>query len=143
MSDILEIETDRLILRHPTIDDAETITRAKQDIWPELQQWMSWSSDGQEKLDATIDFIQGKIGKNSLIGFLKDTGEFALMSGLTPQTAPDEYETGYWAAKNQRGKGYAAEATNAAIRFAFEQLKAKVIHISYFSGNEKSMRIIE
>lgn len=143
MSGSIEITTERLILRHPVMDDAETITRAKQDVWPELQRWMSWSADGQQTIEATKDFINGPIGKNSLIGFCRHSGAFILMTGLTPQVAPDEYETGYWVARDFLGRGYATEGTCAAIRFAFEGLQAKTIHISHFEGNMKSRRIIQ
>lgn len=143
MSGSIEITTDRLILRHPVMEDAETITQAKQDVWPELQRWMSWSVDGQETIEATKDFIRNGLGKDSLIGFCRKTGDFVLMTGLTPQAAPDEYETGYWVAKDFLGRGYASEGTCATIHFAFSALKAKTIHISHFEGNMKSRHIIQ
>jgi RimJ/RimL family protein N-acetyltransferase len=139
----IEIVTDRLILRHPVMEDAETIMRGKQEVWPELQRWMRWSTDGQETLEATQDFIRSPIGRNSLIGFCRHSGEFVVMSGLTPQEAPDEYETGYWVARDYLGKGYATEACNAVTNFGLTELKARTIHICYFSGNEKSRRVIE
>ena len=37
----------------------------------------------------------------------------------------------------------ATEAANAAIRYAFGQLRAKAVSIGYFNGNEPSRRIVE
>lgn len=139
----IEIITKRLILRHPVMEDAETITRGKQDVWPELQRWMSWAEAGQENLEATQDFIRSNIGQNSLVGFCRRSGDFVVMTGLTPQKAQGEYETGYWVARDYLGKGYATEATCAVTHFAFAALSARVIHICHYSGNEKSRHIIQ
>lgn len=141
MSDVFEIETERLILRHPTLEDAQIITGAKKDVWRELQTWMTWAFDGQETLESTKDFIE-YLGPHALAGFCKDTKDLVVLTGLTPQK-PDEYETGYWVAKDYLGKGFATEGTAAAIRYGFEMLQAKVIHIGYYEGNEKSRRVIE
>jgi len=135
------ITTERLILRHPTMHDAQIITEGKQAVWPELQAWMKWAYDGEETLEATKNFI-GNLGVHSLIGLRRDSGKFVVMTGLTP-LAPDEYETGYWVTKDFLGKGYATEATCAAMHFAFAALNAKKIHIGHFEGNTKSRRVIE
>lgn len=141
MSNIFELETDRLLLRHPTLEDAQIITNAKKTVWRDLQTWMTWAFDGQETFAATKNFIEN-LGPHSLIGFCKETNDFAVMTGLTPH-GPDEYETGYWVAKDFLGKGYATESTAAAIRYGFEMLQAKTIHIGYYEGNEKSRSVIE
>lgn len=136
-----ELTTSRLILRHPTMDDAQTITAGKQAVWPQLQTWMKWAFDGEETLEATQNFIHN-LGNSSLIGLSRDDGQFVVMTGLTPME-PDEYETGYWVARDFLGKGYATEATCATMHFGFQQLKAQKIHIGYYEGNIKSRRVIE
>lgn len=138
----IEIITERLILRHPTMDDAVIINDAKKAVWPELQKWMTWAHDGQETLESTKNFIRD-IGNTSLIGLCRKSGEFVVSTGLLPFEKPDEYVTGYWVAQDFLGKGYATEATCAAIRYAFEVLSARKIHIGYYENNVKSRRIIE
>jgi RimJ/RimL family protein N-acetyltransferase len=137
-----KISTDRLILRHPIISDAIEINRAKNEVWDELHKWMIWAYDEQKTMHATESFIRN-IGKDSLVGFCKDSGKFVVSTGLMTTGKPDEYATGYWVAKDFLGKGYATEATAACIHFAFTQLSAKAIHIGYLEGNDKSKRIIE
>lgn len=134
------IITKRLILRPPILDDLEAIQNAKTAVWPELQKWMSWSSDDQASIEATKAFIENEsIG--AICGFDKVSGDFIVASGLTPKGL-GHYETGYWVAPDYLGKGYATEVTNALIRYAFNALNAKSVGICYFEGNAKSRNII-
>jgi ribosomal-protein-alanine N-acetyltransferase len=142
MSDVFEIETERLILRHPTMDDAAEINAAINEVWEELQRWMVWAHDGQQTMEAIKAFIEA-IGDQSLIAMCKDSGKFVMSGGLHNMDAPNEYNTGYWVAKDFLGKGYATEGTLATLHFAFKELKAKAIHIGYLEGNEKSKNIID
>ena len=143
------IYTPRLTLRAPTDNDVEALAQAKQEVWSELQKWMSWACDGQESLEATKQYIsftkeQAEKGSVPLIGVCRRTDEFVVASGLDlVEGKQDEYATGYWVSKSFLGKGYATEACNAVIRYAFESLEAKKVHIDYFEGNVKSRKIIE
>ena len=145
----IQIFTPRLILRPPVLDDAEEISLAKQEVWKELQRWMSWAYDGQETLEATRQYIKMTLeelekGYPHLLARHKSTGELVCSTGAT--SYPDDersYSTGYWVAKKYLGQGFATEATIAAIRFAFEKLKARAVHIDYYEGNDKSRRIID
>ncbi len=148
MKDIL-IKTPRLVLRPPTLEDAKDITRAKQEVWDQLQLWMNFAYDGEETHEATlkyldITFSDLKNGYPHLLARHRKTGEFVCLTGAT--NCPDidgGFATGYWVSKAYLGQGYATEATNAAIRYAFNALHAREMHISYFDDNEKSKRIIE
>ena len=138
---MIEILTPRLIIRRPMLDDLDAIHSAKQAVWRELQNWMSWASDDQASLEATKEFIANE-ALGALCGFDRITGDFVVASGLTPK-GEDEYETGYWVAPAHLAKGYATEATNALIRYAFNALNASAVHIGYFEGNKKSKNIIK
>lgn len=135
------IETPRLILRPPTLADAAAITAAKQAVWPELQLWMSWAHPGQDTLEATQSFILSASDTDRpLIGVCKQTGKFVIATGL--HWRHERFETGYWVAPDFLGRGYATEATNAVIRYAFAH-GAQAIYIDYFEGNAKSRNVIE
>lgn len=138
----IEITTERLILRQPVMADVPIINRALNEVWNELQKWMVWSYDGQQTMEATENFVR-TLGPDSLIGLCRDSGVFVVAGGILPTGEADEYATGYWVAKEFLGKGYATEATCAALHYAFDVLGAKKIHIGYLEGNEKSRRIIE
>jgi len=135
------IYTPRLVIRRPVIDDLATIHAAKRAVWPALQDWMSWSNDAAGELESTRSFITDY--KTALVGFTRDTNEFVISSGCDPADTPDEYATGYWVAPKFLGQGYATESTNAVLRYAFNALKAKAIHIEHYEGNRASARVIE
>ncbi len=143
------IYTTRLTLRAPTDDDAVELNAAMNEVWPELQQWMSWAADGQQTLQSTQAYIamtkeNAQAGSVPLIGTCKQSGRFVIASGLDLiEGTKDEYATGYWVSKDFLGKGYATESTNAVIRYAFGKLNAKKIHIEYYDGNAKSKNVID
>ena len=147
----LTIETPRLILRQPTLDDIDAIQTAKIGIWNDLRQWMSWTADGQESYEATTNFVTRSLGSwddGSLMftGFRRDNGAFAISSGLNVKfnAAGEAYfETGYWVAKDQQGQGFATETLNTLTRVAFDVFIAPRVRILHFAGNDPSRRVIE
>lgn len=140
----IHIETDRLILRTPVLDDAEMIQRAKIEAWPDLQQWMSWAVSGSETIEALRENFIAGTKNNHLIALEKDSGRFVLSTGATPMPVEHkQFEVGYWAARDMRGKGYATEASNAVIRYAFGVLAADCVYICHYEGNEPSHNVIK
>ncbi len=146
MAHDIEILTPRLLLRAPRLEDAAAINKAMNENWHELQKWMSWSFDGQNTLEATQHYIsmivpeQMKDGTLSLFGFCRETGKFVVASGIL--VTDGKPGTGYWLAPAFFGKGLAAEAANAVIRYAFAQRHAKEFYINHYEGNAKSEKII-
>lgn len=144
----IPLTTPRLSLRPPTLADVPYIHRAMADMWSELQQWMSWAYDSEGTIEKTEAYVRSRMDYQhdagiALIGFAAN-GDYVVSSGL--QAVPgklDEYETGYWVARPFQGQGYATESTNASIRYGFEQLNAKAIHINYFADNHRSRNVIE
>ena len=51
-------------------------------------------------------------------------------------------ETGYWVRKAAQGQGFATEATNALLRYAFGALGMRRVGISHAAGNEASRRVV-
>jgi len=148
MRHLMPIMTPRLILRPPTLDDLDAIQAAKEDAWNELQRWMAWAFDEQRSREAMEQSIrrvmnyQGQEGI-ALAGFHRTNGDFVVRTALDLTDESGVYETGYWVAPKYAGQGFATEAANAAIRYAFGHLGAKAISIGYFDGNEASRRIVE
>jgi RimJ/RimL family protein N-acetyltransferase len=145
----LTIETPRLILRQPAMDDLDAIQKAKLDTWDQLKQWMSWTAEGQDSVDATRDFIlknQQKAEDGSLVfcGFRRDNGAYVISTGLHPDKIDPAYLTlGYWVANDQQGHGFASETTNALIRVAFEYFAVPAVTIDHFEGNDRSRNVIQ
>ncbi len=146
MSKNYEVITDRLIFRAPIMDDAVMINAAINEVWHDLQMWMSWAHEGQNTLEATKAYIasvekQMEGGGYPLIGLCRDTGKFVVATGLTK--TDDVMETGYWVARNFQGQGYASEAANAVTRFGFGAFGLNEMHINHYESNEKSKHIIQ
>lgn len=146
----LPIETARMIMRVPTVDDVDAMQAAKVERWPDLQRWMNWASDSQldrigleertlkaqERIEAGTEL--------SLIGVDKHTGDFILSTGINLLDAPaGRYETGYWIAKAYEGDGYTTEATSAIIAYAFHAMGVKRLEINHYVGNGGSQRVIQ
>jgi RimJ/RimL family protein N-acetyltransferase len=141
----LQIFTPRLVLRTPMPEDTAIVHQAKEEMWPVLQLWMSWSHDDQKTLAATEEYLAASRAKSpyeNLLAFRRDNGAFAISTGICATDDPGVFGTGYWAAKPQLGQGFATEATNAIIRYAFGALKAKTLLIDHYEGNEKSRNVI-
>ncbi len=124
MANKLEINTERLLLRSLTINDAKAIFKYRSDsVANQYQGWVPKTiSDVHEfienRVSPTIDlsgtwFQFGiiKKGNNELIG---DLGIHFLDS--------DKYqvEIGFTLNKNQQGKGYATEAIKEIINYLFK-----------------------
>ena len=80
----------------------------------------------------------------NLTGFEIETGEPVVWSGFhhVDWTAR-QCETGYWVRKSAQQKGYATEAANALLRYAFGPLGMRRVAIAHGVGNDKSRRVIE
>ncbi|MGE4313404.1 MAG: GNAT family N-acetyltransferase [Pseudobdellovibrionaceae bacterium] len=149
MSTGFYIETPRLKLILPHMDYVEEIQAAKEAVWDQLQLWMSWSFDDAKNIESTKAFIRAQSDfasrDFSLIGLDKETGRFAVSTGLNKEkdAGPDAYHTGYWVAPEFLGRGYATESTLGVLHYAFQAGGAKEVHINYYQDNEKSRRVIE
>ncbi|MBZ4322211.1 GNAT family N-acetyltransferase [Streptomyces huiliensis] len=68
------------------------------------------------------------------------TGSMALIQ-LKLHTPERQAEIGYWTAKEERGRGYTAEAGRAVVRWAFEELGAERLEWIAEAGNEGSRAV--
>lgn len=142
------IETPRLHIHPLRSAFVDEIHAAKMDAWHDLQMWMSWATDDMKPRAAMDSYIASLSPDNpwdAATAFCREDGRFAVMSGLHSDSiaAGADYSTGYWCARDKRGKGYATETTNALIRYAFEVLNAGQIRISYYQDNMPSRRVID
>lgn len=144
----MPIITPRLIIRPRTRDDVDIIHEAKQAMKPALRQWMSWSSEDQFLREATEGFIERGFQDpwellDGLMAMHRDTGELVVMTGLRRKEKPGQFATGYWVTEPYLRQGYASEACNAMIRYAFGAVGATEVYIDHFVGNIPSQRVIE
>ncbi len=142
----LELNTTRLILKRPKLENAGAFTRMANN---ENIARNRCSLPHPVTIDWAQDYLNHSIknfGDRSFIFgiYLKKDmsqpyiGEISL-SGLYNC----EPSLSYWLGENYWHKGYATEAAKSVITFAFSKLGAPFIEADYFSDNQASGRILE
>ena len=80
----------------------------------------------------------------NLVGVEIETGRLVIWCGFHHlEWSARQAETGFWVRRSAGGRGYATEATNALVRYAFEVLDFRRLGISHSAGNLASRRVIE
>lgn len=116
-----KIETERLILRSLTIDDAEDVFEWVSD--PIVNRYMPYPL--HENIHQTEEWIS-TLDDGNVFGFcLKDTGKVIGSGSITYKTEHKAYELGYNLNKTFWGVGYATEASKAMIQWAYQNLGAR------------------
>lgn len=138
------IETERLILRPITEDDAETIFEysKSENVGPNAG-WKPHANIEETYEVIKLFFIDQENGFGIV---LKETGELFGSIGLIsdPKRQNDNARMlGYSIGEQHWGKGYATEASQALIRFGFEMLQLGIISVYCYPFNERSKRVIE
>ena len=146
------IESERLILRPLTLDDAETAYRGwtgDADV-AEYVSWLphhsiddaiEWLKEIEWKQDEEGDFLNSEY---YIWGFvLKETGELFGSGGLIWEEAWQLYQVGYNIKKTHWNCGYTTEAMKAILRFAAVSLGLKKIAGGHAKANLASSKVIE
>ena len=138
------LETERLLLRKFTLDDAEEMF----SNWasdPEVTEYLTWTPhkyiDTVRMIinDWLIDYEDDKTVRYGIV--IKETGE--LIGGIDVVEYNDGIpEIGYCIGKRFWGNGYMPEAGKALIEYLFS-LGFNTITISADSRNNRSLRVIE
>lgn len=147
----MPIRTPRLLLRPKQPGDGAPTAQAVAETWADLHQWMDWAKSLQdntaEKQEIRTRQVMAKFllrEELNLLGIERATGKPVLWTGFhNLNWNAGQCEVGYWVRKSAQGRGYATEATNALLRYAFQALAMRRVGISHAAGNEPSRRIIE
>lgn len=144
---LLPLETERTIIRQPTMDDLDAIQNAKESRETDLRRWMCWSNDHGMSRAGAEEWIKLQTEDNNGIGLIaldKETGDFIMCSGLDGED--DDFQTihsGYWIIKAYEGKGVAFEVMTHLFDFAFNTIKANQIEMQFYEGNTRSCNLME
>ena len=140
------LETQRLILRKWTEEDAESLFEYAKD--PEVGPITGWPphKNVEESKNVIRNVLNGaecyaicRKENNIAIGSI----ELILNSHTDMTERDDECELGYWLGQPFWGRGYMPEAASALIRPGFEDLGMTTIWCGYYDGNRKSKRVQE
>lgn len=125
------IGTARLLLRPWAVADAEEVHRACQDA--EIQRWVTavpspYTVDAARHFVSELAWEERRTGTGMQCAVVeRGSGQLIASVGLMRLRALIGAEVGYWVAPWVRGHGYAADATDALARWAFEHGLHRVI----------------
>ena len=135
------LETERLILRAPTLGDAKAIAKLANDRRiaentariphpygvADARQYITWANETRSETAFLItlddDTIIGACGVGQAEG--------------------ENPEIGYWIGARYWGKGFATEAARAVIDYAFGRFEYDALHSSARVTNPASRRVLE
>jgi [ribosomal protein S5]-alanine N-acetyltransferase len=139
-----QIETKRLLLRKPRLEDAHAIFEGwAQDH--EVTRYLTWRA--HERIEQTQEFVQACIraweGETRFpyMIMLKPSG--VVIGMIDPRIEGPKVGIGYAAARTYWGKGYVPEATQAIIDWAFQQPSIYRVYATTDIENVASRRVLE
>lgn len=140
------LETQRLILRPWTQNDAENLYKyAKDDRIGPNAGWPVHTS-----VENSLEIIKNVLSADETYAVClksdnKAIGSIGLMTGKASNLglSDKEAEIGYWIGVPFWGQGFIPEAVKELLRHGFEDLKLNKIWCGYFDGNIKSKRVQE
>lgn len=139
------IETNRLLLRTFTINDAGLVYELNKD--PEVTRYtgdpVSDIKQAEQVLEKTIipQYVLYNHGRWAV--HLKHGLEFIGWCGLKYRPERNEVDLGYRFKQSSWGKGYATEAAYACIQYGFGTLKLGRIFAAAMPGNTGSWLVLE
>lgn len=132
------IETERLILRPLTVDDAMDVFEWVGD--PVVNRYMQYSLyENVEQVREWIRQIDPDAGEFAFV--LRESGK-VIGAGSIGLNDDGNHELGYNLNHAYWGKGYATEAAQALIRWAYEQLGARNFAAAHVTANVASGRVL-
>ena len=140
------LQTDRLLLRQPTVDDAAFMLRLVNEPL-----WLQYIGDRNVHSieDAKNYLLNGSIRSFETNGFgfaiviLKETGEAIGMCGFVKRDFLDDVDIGFAFFPEFMGKGYAYESASAMMKYAFTTLGFKRIAAITTPHNFASIKLLE
>ncbi len=139
------LESDRIILRPLSINDAEQIYKNwTSDV--EVAKFMIW--DIHKSINDTIDWLKVEeqninSEKHYTWGFvLKETGELFGSGGINYKEELDCYELGYNIMKKYWGRGLTTEAGKVILDFAISTLGEKKFFCRHAIDNIGSQKVM-
>jgi len=139
------IETNRLLLRTFTTDDAGLVYELNKD--PEVTRYtgdpMADIEQARQVLEKTIipQYVLYNYGRWAV--HIKQGLAFIGWCGLKFRPERNEIDLGYRFIRSYWGNGYATEAAFACIQYGFEKLHLPRIFAGAEPGNTGSWRILE
>ncbi len=140
------LHSQRLLLRPWQLTDADEVHRACQDA--EIQRWLTavpspYTLDDARRFVSELAWDERRAGSGMQCAAVeRESGQLVASVGLMRLGGTIGPEIGYWVAPWGRGRGHAAEATDALARWAFEH-GARRVSLLAAPSNVASCRTAE
>jgi [ribosomal protein S5]-alanine N-acetyltransferase len=140
-----ELETERLLLRHPRAEDAQRIV-------PLAGEWDVAKNLGRlphpyALADAEFFLakaIEGRAAGTDFNFAITRKADGAFMGGCGIHLrSGGQFEFGYWLGKPFWKQGYATEAARRLVSYGFQTLKIETLVAGWFHDNPDSGRVLE
>ena len=142
------LETERMVLRRLTQDDAENLFELDSD--PEVMQYLTGGVPNTRAviLEKTMPRFLGCYEHYDHLGYWaaieKTSGAFMGWFHFRPyRENPEETELGYRLKKTHWGQGFATEGSEALINKGFRELGVTKVVATTMSVNVRSRRVME
>ncbi len=134
------LETERLLLRRPTLADVKAIARLANDrrIAENTRRLPHPYSQ-----DHAVDFVRGIANRQHETVFLIEHDYTPIGMVGIDWHEPAGPELGYWLGVDYWGQGFATEAARAAIDFTFEEFDVDVLKSGARVANPASRNVLE
>ena len=129
------LESERLILRPPRPTDIQSMTVWLSDF--DVAKMTSRVPHPYSEGDAEAFLALGEA-----YCFVIQRKSDGLFMGMTGFHVEDGHEFGYWLGKPFWGLGYATEAADRLVNYAFEALDQDTCHAGWFYDNPASGRVL-
>lgn len=141
------LETERLILRTWSADDAEEGFKIWSD--PEVMRYVGTTGQPHMDIEETRALLNRMMAHQDLHGFCfwavaEKSGRLIGSCGMGYQRdGGPPIEFGYTLARSHWGRGLATEAARASLCYAFEELRLPDLVATVDSRNTASQRVLE
>lgn len=143
------IETERLLLRQPSMKDIFDIVEGIGNL--EVSRWLLVVPHPYKRKEAIwyVDHIKKKAKKKPVTDYaywleLKETGKVIGGIGLHKvDVFQGKAEVGYWLNAAYHGQGYGSEGLEAILKLVFTRLKLRKLEAEVFVGNPSSGKLLE
>ena len=145
------LETSRLMLLPPRIEDTTQVHNALMTSLNELAPYFSWATEKNLTVNEVARNIsEDRIAANDirehkdLFYFVWDKDQNSFLGEVWLEILDWSVMSaciGYWFDSRHTGKGYAREAVSKLVEYAFHELNAKRIAIDVSVQNEKSLKL--
>ena len=133
------LETERLILRKWTEEDAESLFEYAKDS--EIGPAAGWPP--HKSVEESRAVIKNVFDGAECYAICEKEKNIAIGAVELKTKRDDECELGYWLGQPFWGRGYMPEASRELLRHGFEDLGMTTIWCGYYDGNQKSKRVQE